>query len=298
MRILITGASGFVGSWVCSLLQGRDYEIVGFDQNISPELPVATWHHGDICDLAALTAAAQGCQAILHLAVLPQYQSFDDPVSDLQVNGLGTLQALRAAVAAGVERFLLTSSSVVYGAGSGRLDESRPLQPISPYGVSKATAENYTGLFQRTTPLHTTIVRLFHLYGLTHEGALRQTVEGHFIKSVLDGAAPTIYGNPERAYDFVHIEDVVKAIVLALEAEVPSGLVLNVGSGRATSLQQLADWCMQAAGIVYTPTLIPGPTARRSQYADLTQTQRYLDYEPEHDLQEWVFKTVRHFRQT
>lgn len=85
--------------------------------------------------------------------------------------------------------------------------------------------------------------------------------------------------------------------MLALETDTPAGLILNVGSGHATSLQQLAEWCIQAAGMAATPAILPGPTDPGAQYADLTQIRRYLDYEPEHDLREWVFETVRHFRQ-
>ncbi len=293
MRVLVTGASGFLGSWLGGRLQDRGHAVVGFDRLIRPEIELTTWYEGDITDLEALTAAIQGCQAVIHLAVLPQYRSEQDPAADLQVNVLGTLQALRAARAVGIQRFLLASSSTVYGAAAGCLAEDAPAQPLTPYGASKLAAETYCGLFARAYDLPTTILRFFQIYGRHDDGRLRITVEGQFLRAVLAGHPPTLLGDPNRAYDFVHVDDVLRALVLALEADLPPGLILNVGSGQATRLGDLAAWCCEAAGIDQPPLLLPGPDARPPHYADLTRAAHYLGYAPQHDLRTWVFATVR-----
>ncbi|NOX63544.1 MAG: NAD-dependent epimerase/dehydratase family protein [Chloroflexi bacterium] len=289
MRVLITGVSGFVGSWLSHELVGRGHVLTGYDIRRKPGLPVAQWHEGDVLDLDRLTQAARGCDALVHLAVLPLHRSRDEPLADLQVNAGGTLQALRAARRAGVGRFLLVSSSAVYGALSGRLSEEMTLRPISPYGVSKAAGEAYARMFARVHDLQTAIVRVFQVYGRSREGELRITVEGRFIRAVLEKRAPTIYGDPERGYDFIHIADVARGLALALESDLPAGIALNLGTGQPTKLAQLARWCIDAAGLDMEPDMLEGPPAAPTQYADLTRTRRFLpSFRAQRDLRAWV----------
>ncbi|MCO6452476.1 MAG: NAD-dependent epimerase/dehydratase family protein [Caldilineales bacterium] len=293
MKILVTGAGGFVGSWLCDALAAHGHQVVGFDVRAGETAGVSEWHSGDVTDLASLITAAAGCDAIAHLAVLPLFRSSDDPVSDLTVNALGTLQVLRAAQAAGVRRFLLTSTSAVYGASSGCLSEDAPLRPLSPYGVSKAAAEAYCGLFARTHDLQTVVLRVFQVFGHSRTGDLRITVDGHFLRAVLQGQSPVIQGDPDRSYDFVHIADVVSAIRLALETDLPPGLVLNIGSGKATTLAQLADWCIAAANLSLRPELQPGSPASPGQWADLSRTRQNLGWQARYDLAEWIRATLQ-----
>lgn len=297
MRVLVTGAGGYLGSWVAPRLQELGHEVSGFSRSAHPELALADWFAGDVRDLDALLAATRGCEAVVHLAVQPQYRSELDPASDLETNTLGTLQALRAAKAAGVRRFLLASTSAVYGATAGCLDEASLLAPVTAYGVSKGAAEAYCGLFGRALGLHTTILRIFQVYGHSRDGNLRITVEGQFLRAVLDGHPPTIYGSPANAFDFVHVDDVVRAFELALAVELPPGLTLNVGSGKLTSLGQLAGWCLEAAGMTAAPVLAAAPPggaeARPPHYADLTRIHHTLGYVPTSDLRTWVFEAVR-----
>ncbi len=295
MRILVTGAGGYLGSWIAPRLQELGHEVVGYSRTSCPNLGLADWRTGDVSDADALLAATRGCEVVVHLAVQPQYRSELDPRSDLETNTLGTLQVLRAAKAAGVRRFLLASTSAVYGAAAGCLSEDTPLAPVTPYGVSKGAAEAYCGLFSRTLGLHTTILRMFQVFGHSRDGHLRMTVEGHFLRAVLGGHPPTIYGSPANAFDFVHVDDVLGAFELALAAELPSGLTLNVGSGKLTSLGQLAGWCLEAANMVTAPLLAAATSAeaRPPQYADLTRIHHFLGYVPTSDLRAWVFDTVR-----
>ncbi len=295
MQILITGANGFIGQWLCAHLHRQGHTLVGFDVQERPEAEVDGWVQGDVRKLDDLLSAAVDCKAVIHLAVLPQYLSQQHPDEDLLVNTLGTLQALRAAVAQGVQRFVLPSSSAVYGATGGCLSEDAPLQPLSPYGVSKIAAEAYVSLFQRTAGLHTVVLRLFNIYGRHAGGAPRPTVESRFLRAALQGERLVIMGDPQRAYDFVHISDVVQALTLALEADVPPGSVFNIGSGEATTLQQLAEMCLRLAGRPHEQPLVRPATASTppSHWADLQHSRQVLGYQPRQQLAAWLRRSLQ-----
>jgi UDP-glucose 4-epimerase len=297
MRGLVTGAGGYIASWLIPALQAQAHDVVGYSRHARPDPPLAHWVEGDITDLPRLTAAARDCQALIHLAVQPQYRSEADPLTDMRVNALGTLTALLAAREAGIGRFLLASSAAVYGAGKGCVRETDPLRPLTPYGAGKAAAELYAGLFARRYGLTTVILRLFQVYGLHRDGRFRITVEGRFAEAVLAGRPPVIPGDPQRAYDFVHVHDVVDAFLRALTARLPAGLVLNIGSGRPTRLLDLAGWCLQAAGLDLAPLIVPDATAfdrpATPACADLTRSRRYLRFVPQYDLQAWMTAVIR-----
>ncbi|NOZ73695.1 MAG: NAD-dependent epimerase/dehydratase family protein [Chloroflexi bacterium] len=297
MRILVTGANGYVGQWLCGLMQKQGIEVVGLGLQAEPRGEVAAWIQGDVTDFETMKEASKGCSAVVHLAATPQYASFEHPKRDLLVNGLGTLQTLRAAATQQVQRFVMVSSSAVYGASGGCLTEDTMPRPLSPYGVSKATAEAYTELFQRTTALHTVTLRLFNVYGRSYVEAWRPTVESRFLQAVLSGRRPTIIGDPDRSYDFVHVSDVVQAIYLALTRDVPPASVFNIGSGYPTSLQTLARWCLAAVGSEEKPVLekgggVPPP----SHWADLRRSRQGLGYEPRQHIETWIKKMVQDYR--
>lgn len=241
--ILITGAGGYLGQHLARRLHESGWRVRGFGRRPRPAaLPEIEWRQGDVSDLHILQEAMQGCAAAAHLACLPLSASFENPQEDFRVNALGTLNVLLAARAQGVQRVVYTSTAQVYGLGL-RLPqrESDLPRPLSPYAASKLCGETLCAAFSQAYHLETVTLRLFNVYGPALDGAPRSTVETLFIRQALQGLPPLIKSNPQEGRDFIHAVDAAQAIALALSAApAAAGQVINIGSGRMTTLTELA----------------------------------------------------------
>jgi UDP-glucose 4-epimerase len=251
-RVLVTGGAGFIGSHLVTELMNKGYSIVVLDNLHSGKIDnlreVSSRNgfklvRGDVRDRAAVRDAVKDVDAVVHLAALIDVEeSVKNPVETYDVNVTGTLNVLLEAVRKGVKRFIYASSTAVYGeANPLPLREDYPPRPESPYGASKASAECFCEAFSRSFGLNTLVLRFFNVYGPGQESNPYSGVVTKFLKNASNGNPLIIYGDGKQTRDFIYIDDVVKAITLALEDDKGSGEIFNVCAGRPVTINELAS---------------------------------------------------------
>jgi len=197
---------------------------------------------GDLRSYERAHNAMAGVDCVIHLAALPSVpRSAQDPLTTNAVNITGTLNILLAAHDAGVRRVVTASSSSVYGPSAvSPKHEALVPGPISPYGVSKLAAEQYTAAFHAVYGLETVALRYFNVFGPRQDPNSQYSgVVPLFIKSALDGRDPVIYGDGLQTRDFTYVSNVVEATLAALSSDKAAGRVINVGCGGSHSLLDL-----------------------------------------------------------
>ena len=253
---LVTGGAGFIGSHVVDALLagGSDVRVLddfstGKEENLDAAWKLAREHggglqviQGDVRDEVRMRDAVDGCAAVIHLAAVPSVaQSVEDPVGCDSVTHGGTVNAVRQAVEAGTERFVLASSCAVYGdATELPIAEATPSRPLSPYAGAKLASEEVCADAADAGQLTAVCLRFFNVYGPRQDpGSAYSGVISRFLSAAGDGEPVTIYGDGHQSRDFVYVEDVVAAILAAARRPLTGASVLNVGTGRQSDLLQI-----------------------------------------------------------
>ncbi len=257
-KILVTGGAGFIGSHLSSELLKRKNSVVVFDNLCSgkianlKEISKKTgfeFIEGDIRDEVKLKAAFQGVDAVIHLAALIDITaSVTDPALTNEVNVTGTLNVLREATRCKVKRFVFASSTAVYGdAETLPITENVIVNPISPYAASKIAGEAYCKAFTGSYGLSTVVLRFFNVYGPRSENSPYCGVITKFLQQANKGQTINIFGDGKQTRDFIHVKDIVEALILALEADEVDGEAFNICTGIPTSINDLARAVQVAA---------------------------------------------------
>ena len=305
-RWLVTGAAGFIGSHLAERLLLLDQEVHGLDdlstgrpENLAAvERAVAPerWGRfrltrGDVCDPAAARAAAAGCELVLHQAGRGSVvRSLAEPRRCLEVNAGGTWTVLAAARAAGARRAVLASSSSVYGDSPDVPQrEERTGRALSPYAASKQAAELVGAGFARGCAFPCVALRYFNVFGPRQDArGSYAAVVARWSAALAEGRPARLEGDGRQTRDFTPVAKVVEANLLAAGVELSGPwTVLNVGTGRATSLLELLaglravgrELGLPAAALEPEPA-VARPDDRRASRADLTRIRAVLGYEP------------------
>ncbi len=293
-RVLITGASGYVGQHLAKYLAEAGWQVRGLARAPRPAtLAGIEWVHGDVTDAALVQAGTAGCTAVVHLACLPLNASTQNPAEALRINAGGTLSVLQAAQQAQVERVVYLSTGQVYG-GRAPLpsSEAQLPEPHSFYAASKLSGELWGEAFAQAHGLPVLSLRVFNIYGSALDGAPRPTVETRMAERIRQGLPPRVRGNPQNGRDFIQIQDVVRAIALALGGPARRGVV-NVGTGVLTTLTELARLLIDLMGSHLEAELEDdGQPAQRFQ-ADTTRASAELGFRAEIALPEGLLSLVR-----
>jgi UDP-glucose 4-epimerase len=251
MRLLVTGGCGFIGSNLVPMLleRGEHVRVLDSFAIAGPErLPAGVEViEGDVRDAAAVSSAATGVDAVIHLAAAGNVSdSVADPLSNFEVNARGTLLTLQAAVEAGVRRFVFASTGgALIGDAPPPVDETSVPRPISPYGASKLCGEGYCQAFRGSYGLETIALRFANVYGPGSD--LKRGAVTTFIKRALAGEPLTIYGDGAATRDFIYVDDLCRGILAALDTSSAQG-VLHLASERETTIEELARLVLDAAG--------------------------------------------------
>lgn len=297
--ILITGGAGFIGINVVKLLvsQGRRVRVLdNFTSGRAEDLqglPVEVIV-GDIREGADVDRAFAGVSAVLHLAAhTGVVQSVANPYTDMEVNVIGTLRLLDAAVRHGTKRFVLASTGgAILGNATPPVHEEMVPRPISPYGASKLAAEGYCSAFWGSYGLKTIALRFTNVYGpySYHKGSVIAT----FFRRIQEGKELVIYGDGSQTRDFLYVADLSKAMVTALEVELPWGQAIQLGSGQECSINSLVALIRQVVGeanfpgVVYTPPRA-GEVAR--SVVSIAKAQKLLNFFPKTQMISGLEKT-------
>jgi UDP-N-acetylglucosamine 4-epimerase len=312
-NFLVTGGAGFIGSNIVKALLNRgdtvrvldnfstgkweNLNFAGVPPDLVNNLEIL---QGDVMDLATCREAIDGMDYVLHQAAIPSVpRSIARPLESNRANVDGTLNLLVGARDAGIKRLVFASSSAVYGDAPGfpRKETIVP-RPLSPYAVQKLTAEHYLRIFNELYGLRTVSLRYFNVFGPNQDpDSEYAAVIPRFIKALLTGTPPTVYGDGEQSRDFTYVDNVVYGNLLAVEAPDAPGKVINLACGGQLTLNQLLALLRQITGsdeeAEYTD---PRPGDVRHSWADITLSEQVIDYKTQVPLKEGLRKAVDYFR--
>ena len=312
VRILVTGAAGFIGSnFVRRLLSGAypglgavsvtvldKLTYAGVLANLDPvaDDPAYTFVRGDICDAELLSDLVPGHDAIVHFAAESHVdRSITEPSGFVLTNVLGTQKLLQAAVECGVERFLHVSTDEVYGSiDTGSWDESSPLEPNSPYAASKASSDLLVRAFHRTFGLDTVTTRCSNNYGPYQ---FPEKVIPLFVTNLMAGEKVPLYGDGLNVRDWLHVDDHCAGIALALQKG-RSGEVYNIGGGTELTNLELTRRLLAAMGA--DDSMVERVADRKGhdrRYSlDISKIEEQLGYTPRVPLDQGLADTIEWYR--
>ena len=306
-RILITGATGHIGSYLVARLATKGcrqlavarneenlYKLKG--ANLAGNIGTFVCDFTKSQEVATLAQHIGGYDLLVHLAAaeIPKKSPIgDDILASVEDNVMATINVLRY-FGQGVGKICLASATVVYGLPVYLpIDEGHPTEPQSYYAAGKLAAEKYVKVFSERNNCPTIILRFASVYGPGE--AAQRTIPG-FIKAVLKGSAPVIYGEGLDVRDYVYIDDAVEGIILALEGEISGFRIYNIASGQGHTIKGVAemvvDLCSGTQPLIYQPS---GQEALDYVF-DISAVQRDLHYSPKTSLREGLRREIAWFR--
>ncbi len=304
---LITGGAGFIGSHLTEELVRRGDSVRVLDNlsngrldNLLPVFDDIEFHNADVRDLEAIQPYFAGVDSVIHLAAIASVQrSMQDPEETTRVNLNGALNVLSAARANGVRRVVMASTAAAYGNDPHQPHaETHPPQPLSPYAITKVATEYYGQIFNRHYGIEVVSLRYFNLFGPRQDPESAYTgVLSIFISHYLRGAAPVIYGDGLQSRDFTYVANAVDATLRSCTAPFVPGFVINVGTGKSSTLHDVIQALNRMFGVQMKPRYASARLGDvRHSCADITRARGLLRYEPLVSFEDGLKETVNWFR--
>lgn len=303
MKILVTGGAGFIGSHVVDAYLEQGHEVVVVDDlstgrktNLNPR---AEFVEMDIQDerLSELFAKFRFDVVNHHAAQMDVRKSVVDPRFDARVNILGSLNLLENCVKHGVKKFIFASTGgAVYGEQETfPADETHPTWPLSPYGIAKLACEKYLFYYKEVHGLAHVILRYANVYGPRQNPHGEAGVVAIFTEKLLRGEQPIINGDGRQTRDYIHVQDLVRINLLALDYDQSD--VFNVGTGRETDVNTLFHLLKQFTGSPAEEKHGPAkPGEQLRSCLSYAKAERTLGWRPQIDLNRGLESTVEYFK--
>ena len=308
--VLVTGIAGFIGSSIARSLLAEGAKVRGLDNlstgnlgNVEEIRSQIDFRQADVLDEHAIASACQGVDYVFHEAAIPSVpKSVADPIGTNGPNLTGTLNVLEASRKAGVKRVLYAASSAAYG-DDPTLPKTEAMlpAPLSPYAVQKLAGEHYLASYARVFGLETVALRYFNVFGPRQDPSSQYSgVLARFISLMLVGETPTIFGDGTTSRDFVYIDNVVSANLLAAKAPAVnvSGKVFNVATGRRTTLLEAYEEVKRITG--YSGGINHASEREgdiKHSLADISLAQQAFGYKVVADLAYGLEQTIAWSRQ-
>ena len=306
MRVLVTGGAGFIGSHIVDALveQGHTVSVVdnlaeGSRVNLNPDAMFFDVSINDPDGLEKAFAQANPDVVSHHAAQISVRNSMYDPTHDAQVNIIGSLNVLQAAVKHGAERIIFPSTSAVYAKPNHLpMDETHPLSPESVYGVSKLSVENFIRLYTGTYGIKHKILRYGNVFGPRQNPHGEAGVVAIFTGQFMRGEQPTIFGDGGKTRDYIFVNDIVAANTAALDAT-GDNETYNIAWGIGVSDFEIFDAVRAASDSCMQPNYAPvRPGEAQHVRLDSAKAQSALSWRPQVSLYDGILQVIEHYRET
>jgi UDP-glucose 4-epimerase len=305
MRVLVTGGAGFIGSHLVKKLVREEEDVTVLD-NLSTGRRENLDHllsedrlrfvNGDIRDVETVETCVRDADRVVHLAAIASVPySIRNPAETQDVNVQGTLNVLTACAENNVGKLVYTSSCAVYGEPRFvPVPEEHSFSATSPYAESKIASEAYCQLFRDKHRFQTVCLRAFNVYGANQYNSDYGGVITQFMDRLKKHEAPVIYGDGEQSRDFICVDDVVETITRIIRSSTDSDGTYNLGSGRATTINQLVTVLQRILGDEeFRPIYAPArPGDIRHSQADIGKAKRQLGFNPKISLEEGLERLI------
>lgn len=305
---VVTGGAGFIGSALVRALLAEgeprvaviDTLLSGKESNLDEVSGRVDLHRVDIRDYAAVAPVVKGASRVFHLAAIPSVpKSIADPLPSHDVNINGTFEVFRACADGKVGRVVYAASSSAYGDTDvlPKTEAMRP-DPLSPYAAQKLMGEHYARVFSSCFGLETVALRYFNVYGPRQDPSSPYSgIISIFMKCLIEGTSPTLFGDGNQSRDFTFVEDVAALCIKASRTPGVSGRMFNAGNGNRYTLNQVWETLQKIEG-VSIPALYGPPRAGdvRDSQADTRAAVSELGHAPKFSLEEGLRRTLAWYR--
>jgi UDP-glucose 4-epimerase len=304
MKVLVTGGAGFIGSHLVDALVARGDSVIVVDDYTTGKAenlnPAASAYRVDIRDAESLEAvfAAERPEIVSHHAAQTDVRrSMADPALNAEINVVGTINLLHCCVRYGVRKVILASTCAVYPeTKSIPVNECHAVRPASAYGLSKYFGERYLAFCQEVYGLRYTIFRYGNVYGPRQDPDGECGVVAIFCSQLLNGVRPTIYGDGSKTRDYVYVEDVAAANLMAIDGE-GDGSVFNLGWGREVRDVEVLEAVRKAVGVPVEPAYADKRPGELNRIAlDSAKARRLLGWAPVISFEDGVRLSVAYYR--
>lgn len=303
-KAVVTGGAGFIGSHIARRLSKLGIETIVIDdlsmgqrENVPEEAKLVV---ADILDYKALSETLKGADIVFHEAAKVTIRnSFADFYHDAEVNIMGTVNVLKAMAENKVKKIVYASSMAVYGKNPLPISEDGILDPISPYGAGKLASEKYCLLMAKFNSFDAVCLRYFNTYGPKQTFTPYVGVITIFINQLLKNQTPIIFGDGKQTRDFIHVNDIVEANILAMDKDIKAG-IYNVGTGKGTTVNEIADLLIRKMNSKIKPKyqIPPPPGEPADSVACILKAGKDLEFAPSFELEDRIAEVINWIKET